>query len=884
MSQNPTHQVQVAMNNNGPDLAAQQALSQAWVEKQRRIKLVNRITARMGAERGEQYLQYDMNGNVRPYRYGFPTPPPSDPRIHGPSVRYASRYFDSTHLDEAQAKYGGQKHPKGYNIRLKRILGAGGYGFAAHIVHKDPKTGFNTDCVIKIEKSRHHNKSALKREEKALWKFVGAQHILQISDITREIQAKRAADLTAHQNSHPPPPAGAKLPDPEIQDKNWTLKDFEKQPIRNFVILENANLGDLGLWISKSSRLGKRWPQRAIWMLFQSLALGLVGMGYPLREHYEASHPDWEYQKPIDEEFPDDPKVELQETVHFDLDPRNVLLANRSMFHGNFPTFKIADFGLTEFFSEYENDPEHFNKEFFLHCRCRGKPVYYAPEQFTSEWEQVNDIIDDDGINHFVADDGTKPPVAGNYGMHTNIFQVGIIIWCAITLCSLQQAAIRVPYRDAWGRDITTYGGALQSAQFNDIDPALKDLVQRCMAHNPSDRPDLRELVATINNRLARNDLESEDALAAWSRDFFTTPRVPGDEPPRVKREREDEGDDAQGDAGRGASRRAVDDGNGHPAALEVQRVQARQQGVADEPLLLDVFQPPVQPQPVQGNNLLGQSSNNGPVVAPGYPALSPMPMIREEPAAAAPVFVGLNNQYNQPAAVNPPGGFDARAQGAPQAQWQPQMPVMQQPNNMNNNYMFNYAVPNPMVQNPDLGAQAGLAAYRQAQAIRGAGQIPWNAYAPPGEPFLHQPVPNVQPPPPEAIQHQFAPPYDPNPYAQVWRFNSVHQGPADPEPYAQVGRLGLTRQEQQARQEWQQQWRQRQQQQERQWQLEEQQRQQRQQQRQQQNQYMQDPGPSRQPQMQMQALLQDAQQHDIGGNEMDIFEEFINDPDAMEQ
>lgn len=443
-------------------------------------------------------------------------------------------------------------------------------------------------------------------------------------------------------------------------------------------------------------------------------------------------------------------------------------------------------------------------------------------------------------------------------------------IWCAITLCSFQQAAIRVPYRDAWGRDITTYGGALQSAQFNDVDPELKDLVQRCMAHNPSDRPDLRELVATINNRLVRNDLESEDVLAAWSRDFFTTPRVPGDEAPRVKREREDEGDDAEGDAGRGASRRAVDDGTGHPVALDVQRVQAWQQGVADEPLLLDVFQPPVQPQSVQGNNLLGQSSNNRPV-APGYPALSPMPMIKEEPAAAAPVFVGLNNQYNRPAAVNPPGGFDAKAQGAPQ------MPVMQQPNN---NFMFNNAAPNPMVQNPDLGAQAGLAAYRQAQAVRGAGQIPWNAYAPPGEPFLHQPVPNVQPPPPEAIQHQFAPDDDPNPYAEVWRFNSVHQQPADPEPYAQVGRLGPTREERQARQEWQQQWRQRQQQQVQQWQQEEQQRQQRQQQ----NQYMQDPGPSRQPQMQMQALLQGAQQHDIGGDEMDIFDEFINDPDAMDQ
>ncbi|KAJ0303492.1 hypothetical protein COL5a_008770 [Colletotrichum fioriniae] len=859
MSQNPIHQAQVVMSNNGPQLpqAAQLALAEARIAKLKRIKLVNKITARMGGEMGEQFIQYDMNGNVHPYRFGVPASFPPDPRIQGPSVKYASRYFDSTHLDEAQAKYGGQKHPKGYNIRLKRILGAGGYGFAAHITHKNPQNGFNTDCVIKIEKSRHHGNSALAREEKALWKFVGAQHILQISDITREIQAQRAIDLTAYRNSHPPPPAGARLPDPETQDKNWSLKNFEKQPIRNFLILENANLGDLGLWLSKSSRIGQCWPQRAIWMLFQSLVLGLV---------------DWEYQKPIDEVFPDDPKLELQETVHFDLDPRNVLLANRSMLHGNFPTFKIADFGLTEFFSEYANDPTHFDKEFFWHCRVRGKPIYYAPEQFTSEWEQVNDFIDDDGVNHFVADDGTKPPVAGNYGMHTNIYQVGIIIWCAITLCSFHQSAIRVPYSDAWGRDITTYGGALQSAKFNNIDPELKDLVQRCMAHNPCDRPDLRELVATINNRLARNDQESDDALAAWSQDFFSTPRVPGDEPPRVKREREDEGDDAEGDAGRSAVRRAVDDGSGNPVALDVQRVQTWQQGVPEEPLLLDVFQPPVQPQSVQGNNLLGQSSNNRPVVAPGYPALSPMPMIKEGSSAAAPVFVGLNNQYNQPAAVNPPGGFGGRVQGAPQAQWQPQMPAMQ-PDNVNNNYMFNYAAPDPMVQNPRIEAQAGLAAYLQAQTVQDAGQIPWNAYAPPGEPFVPQPlIPNIQLPRPGAIQPQFAAPADPDPYAQVWRLNSVHQQPADPAPYAQVGRLGLTRQAQQERQQWQQQWQQRQQQQE--------------QRQQQQNQYIQDPGPSRQPQMQMQYLLQDAQEQNIGGgpDEMDIFDEFVNNPDAMDQ
>ncbi|KAK1690217.1 kinase-like domain-containing protein [Colletotrichum godetiae] len=795
----------------------------------------------MGHERAQTYVQYDQKGDCYPWRYGISSQPPADPRIQEPTIKYAPRYFDSRHLDEAQAKYGGQMNPKGYNIRLKSILGAGGYGIAAHISHKSPANGFNTDCVIKVEKSRHHANSALAREERALWKFVGAKHILQISDITEEIKAQRATDLTAFQNSHPPPPAGARLPHPEVQDKNWTLKNFQTQPIRNFVILENANLGDLGLWLSKSSRLGRRWPERAIWMLFQSLILGLVGMAYPLREHYEPSHPDWKYQSPIDEVFPDDPNFELQETVHFDLDPRNVLLANRSMLFGNLPTFKIADFGLTEFFSEQKDNPAHFNKEYFWHCRLRGKPVYYTPEQFAGDWDIMdNDLINDDGVNHFVATDGTKPPVAGNYGMHTNIYQVGAIIWCAITLSSFSDRAFGLPYRDAWGRNIVTYGGALQHARFRDVDPELTGLVQRCLAHCPSDRPTLQELVAVINHRLARNDLESDEVLSAWSRDFFTTPRVPGDEPPPVKREREDDGDDQEGDAARGAARRRVGNVNGEADAQNVQRVQA-------EPLLFNAFQPPIQPQFMQGNNLPRPAVRIGPV-APGFPPLIPMPVVKEESQAVAPVFVGLESQYNRPAANNPPSDLDARV-------FEEVMPP-------NNNYMFNFAPPNPIAQNQNPDPEAGLAAYRQMQAIRGVEPIPWNAYVPPGQPFLHQPVPNIQPPPPNAMEPPVVPAADYNPYGEAWRFNSVHQHTVDPAPYAQVGQLGASSRRQRELQEWQRQ------------------------QQQQQVQISAEAGPSRHPQMRVQHLLQDAQEHTIGdvSNATNLFNEFINDPDAMDQ
>lgn len=40
----------------------------------------------------------------------------------------------------------------------------------------------------------------------------------------------------------------------------------------------------------------------------------------------------------------------------------------------------------------------------------------------------MHDFIDDISPNQFVATDGSKPSIAGNYGMHTNVYQIGLIV------------------------------------------------------------------------------------------------------------------------------------------------------------------------------------------------------------------------------------------------------------------------------------------------------------------------------------------------------------------------------------------------------------------------------------------------------------------------
>jgi hypothetical protein len=45
------------------------------------------------------------------------------------------------------------------------------------------------------------------------------------------------------------------------------------------------------------------------------------------------------------------------------------------------------------------------------------------------EWDALG-IPTNEPLHKFLPGDPRKPPVAGNYGIHTNVFQVGLMVGC----------------------------------------------------------------------------------------------------------------------------------------------------------------------------------------------------------------------------------------------------------------------------------------------------------------------------------------------------------------------------------------------------------------------------------------------------------------------
>ncbi|KAF6825734.1 hypothetical protein CPLU01_10089 [Colletotrichum plurivorum] len=449
--------------------------------------------------------------------------------------RYARTRWNDFGTQIAQARYGGGNANKGYDITLESIIAAGGFGIAALVRHRSTRDWVRKLCVMKVERSKFRDKPYMDQEEMAL---KGAKHIVQYLDRTQEIKNQRDAE-NAEKRAYIPRKTT------EEMDKSW---DIKQQRDRRFIIVEYAEGGNLDQWLAKSSRSGKPWPNKALWLLFKCLVKGLIGMGYPPKKIY-ADDPNFDPNHPVDETIPKE-GFAMENTAHFDLDPLNILVAKDEE-HGDMPIFKIADFGNAVFFDDQEKTPEKFTKEAFWRYRYRGKTHTLAPEQFDKSWDSMLDFIDDISPNQFVAKDGSKPSVAGNYGMHTNVYQIGLIMWCAITRSWFESPVVAAWYPD-YNRasGFRTYGASLQSKRFTKVDEALKIIIQRCMAHNPADRPPLDALKKIIDSRLKLNGLESDEEVSNWAKEFFDSPRCPGDEvdPPtrRWKRTRPHDEDDEE--------------------------------------------------------------------------------------------------------------------------------------------------------------------------------------------------------------------------------------------------------------------------------------------------------------------------------------------------
>ncbi|KAM0335438.1 hypothetical protein ACHAQA_000484 [Verticillium albo-atrum] len=310
---------------------------------------------------------------------------------------------------------------------------------------------------------------------------------------------------------------------------------------RNFIMMEYAELGSLLGWLQRTSAhaadpdsdLGP-WPDKALWQLFECLVLGLIGMAYAPHGRQDNG--------PVsvaDEKIPPAPAPDIRQRTHFDLDPGN-------------------------------------------------------------EWDNFKDFMsfgDNESKNRFLGQGFPKPPVAGNYGMPSNVFQVGIILWMAITLHVPPGAeaggerpadgvgvVVDSMFTRSNGQTVRTYGGALADERFNHVEVELRELVIRCMAHDPADRPDLAELFQIIQNRLQGQFPVDGAELDQWYQDMFARPSPQGDGGnDNIK----NDGDD---DNGKGPRPRKIAKKGGGSFRVASERV-SREEGQAADELTEDSLQ-----------------------------------------------------------------------------------------------------------------------------------------------------------------------------------------------------------------------------------------------------------------------------------------------------
>ncbi|KAK0655147.1 hypothetical protein B0T16DRAFT_5609 [Cercophora newfieldiana] len=256
------------------------------------------------------------------------------------------------------------------------------------------------------------------------------------------------------------------------------------------------------------------FPDEVLWLIFEFLFKGVIGILAPpkVRPEYDETGGD---DGPLVDETPPDRNMPLerQDIVHFDLDPRNVLIGS----FDHVPIHKISDLGHMKPMRDLKADSQQYEE--MWSSRLRGKPRIYwlTPEQFSQEWDR---------ISHHPRD--APPPgvrVAGNYSWKTNLYAIGQIMWCLITRFEPPppRYATQIDTGDGDFEDINTkkwsYGAYLLQGNFDHVDSDLRNLVVECMMDDPADRPRMHKMWKVIQKKTA-GDLDKY--VKEWCADFYS--------------------------------------------------------------------------------------------------------------------------------------------------------------------------------------------------------------------------------------------------------------------------------------------------------------------------------------------------------------------------
>ncbi|GAW22573.1 hypothetical protein ANO14919_121130 [Xylariales sp. No.14919] len=495
----------------------------SWVPSQSRqdrmrIRMRNRLrTYREGSEFDENnpddqdvYQQIPIPG-ISPRIFVPPVNQQFYPLVLGSKDKFDIDAYDTERFIEpkfrkpwrrcqALKEYFADQHPE---LRYNKCLGWGGNGMAA--VFDDVKSDGTVSRSVVVKMVFSDNPYVMEDETDntsklrpiILTDYLKSEHILQmiydsLSDDSDVKMDDNGGEASASARTGDKRPAGLLRGPP-------AKRVATGQPKLNCFVTEMLEHGDLAHFIAKVRSHNEKIPNAILWRFLLCLVRMCIGLAYPPTSINQLK----DLPAPITEVIPDDEAVKPRRVVHFDFDPRNIFIGKIGVGkeHDLTPLLKLGDFGLA---AEVLFEKEDFYYERFRHYGKRG---YYAPEQFSIDWDFIEP---DSGTIH-------EHPVAGNYGIHTNLWAVGLVMETLITLChpgSPPRPRLVVP-QPPQGQYIT-YAGHLQNAAYSDVDRDLIELVMRLEAHEPARRPKLQELDISTIIQQKGNLGKTDEEINAW--------------------------------------------------------------------------------------------------------------------------------------------------------------------------------------------------------------------------------------------------------------------------------------------------------------------------------------------------------------------------------
>ncbi|KAK8122297.1 hypothetical protein PG984_010967 [Apiospora sp. TS-2023a] len=388
-------------------------------------------------------------------------------------------------------------------------VGFGSYGIAVMYGEADTDGKLATRIVIKRALHRKGNES-IRRERRFLRTLSRAMHIVQEIPVYVEPEER---------------------------------KKLENPPT---LCLEYLQGGTLTSFINDKLPKEKTIPSRLLWsfmlcliLAFAAVTRACIGMVDPPNPPNDKFNPDPPYE-PIEtakeryeigvmrlplpdmvEQFPGDFATDGWGTttsyniLHFDIHPSNVYMeladeTDPMDMHPFGIRLKLGDFGMADDIHQYHQDRERL-----VWWKGRGKPETIAPEQGRKKWIPPEDNI--------------------AVGPTNNIWGVGCLTQAAAAVKPLSQVMYFLIMKK-YPSDATPFTVPLEIADPNtslstwgsrllydvdaqdavpDVDMWLRRLVARCLADDPSQRPNHRELVDSCQDAMREMAAPESDRFAS---------------------------------------------------------------------------------------------------------------------------------------------------------------------------------------------------------------------------------------------------------------------------------------------------------------------------------------------------------------------------------